>query len=166
MSVFYPSVILLTITMTSSTPDEAEWPRSGHSTDPQAVEPESARGWHATLFIAMETPLVSGHGCYIGLGAPSCAVEALRHLGLPRTEELCLTVSFPIHMLHCNILYKYCIILVSVTEPLAAKDFNSNRVKSLFKILFAIENAGDLTPPSRPNRPNYLSWIKPNSWRM
>lgn len=60
-------------------------------------------------------------------------------------------------MLLCNILYKYCIILVSVSEPLAAKDFNSNRVKSLFKILFTIENAGDLTPPSRPNRPNHLS---------
>lgn len=39
----------------------------------------------------METALDDTDGRAAGLGAPSRAVEAVRHLGLPGTEELCLT---------------------------------------------------------------------------
>lgn len=42
----------------------------------------------------METQLDDTDGHSVGLGAPSRAVEAMRHLGLPDTEKLCLTVSF------------------------------------------------------------------------
>lgn len=41
----------------------------------------------------METPLDDPDGHRVGLGPPPHPVEALRHLGLPRTEELCLAVS-------------------------------------------------------------------------
>lgn len=43
----------------------------------------------------METPLDDPDGHRVGLGPSSHPVEALRHLGLPHTEELCLPVSLP-----------------------------------------------------------------------
>ena len=76
-----------------STSDEAERPRSGHSTDPPAMEPESVGRRCLPILVAMETQLDDSIGRDVGLGAPSRAVEALWHLSLPRTEEPCLTVS-------------------------------------------------------------------------
>lgn len=75
-------------------PDETEWPRGGHSIDPQAMEPESFwRRCPAVLF-TMETPLDDTNGHCVGLSASSRALEALWHLSLPDTKELCLAVSF------------------------------------------------------------------------
>lgn len=58
------------------------------------MEPESPRRWCPTFLVAVETQLDDTDGHSVGLGAPSRAVEAMRHLGLPDTEKLCLTVSF------------------------------------------------------------------------
>ena len=74
-------------------PDEAERPTSGHGTDPPAVEPESVRRRRPAFLVAMETPLDDTYGHCVRLGASSRAVEALWHLSLPDTEELCLAVS-------------------------------------------------------------------------
>ncbi|XP_034095023.1 glycerophosphodiester phosphodiesterase 1 isoform X2 [Gymnodraco acuticeps] len=76
--------------------DEAERPRSGHSTDPPAMEPESVGRRCLPILVAMETQLDDSIGRDVGLGAPSRAVEALWHLSLPRTEELSLTGICPV----------------------------------------------------------------------
>lgn len=86
------SVTLETFTFPAPA-DETERPRGGDSADPPAVEPESLRRRRPALHVAMETPLANTDGHGVGLGAPSRTVEVLRHLGLPRSEELCLTVS-------------------------------------------------------------------------
>lgn len=74
-------------------PDETEWPSCGHSADSPAVEPESARKRHPSLFLSVETPLDDPDGHRVGLGPSSHPVEALWDLSLPHTEELCLAVS-------------------------------------------------------------------------
>lgn len=89
-----------------SGPDETEWPRSGHSIDPPAMEPESVRRWCPAFLVTMETAMDDTNGHLVGLGAPSRAMEALRHLSLPYTEELCVTVSFC--SWECTVIYSHC----------------------------------------------------------
>lgn len=76
--------------------DATERPGSGHRTDPPAVEPEPLRRRRPALLVSVETLLVDADGHRAGLGALSSPLEALRHLGLPRPEGLCLAVSFPL----------------------------------------------------------------------
>lgn len=86
-------VVSSCVSVPSSGPDETERPRGGHGTDPQAVEPEPIRRRRPAFLITMETPLDDTNGHHAGHGAPPCAVEALWHLSLLDTKELCLTVS-------------------------------------------------------------------------
>lgn len=58
------------------------------------MDDESVRKWCPAFLVAMETPLDDTNGHRVGLGAPSRTMEALWHLSLPYSEELCLTVSF------------------------------------------------------------------------
>ncbi len=69
------------------------------------MEPESVRRWGPAFLVAMETAVDDTDGRGVGLGAPSRTVEALRHLSLSRTEELCLAVSVCraySRIRHCN----------------------------------------------------------------
>lgn len=57
------------------------------------MELELSRRWYATFLITMATSLDEDDGHLVGLGTPSPAVEAVRHLRLPGPEERRVAVS-------------------------------------------------------------------------
>lgn len=101
-----------------TTPDEAEGPSCGHSVDSPAVEPESVRRRHPSLFLSVETPLDDPDGHRVGLGPSSHPVEALWDLSLPHSEELCLAVSLSPSRLRLWQLKCFLTIKVSVLQGL------------------------------------------------